>query len=215
MILELAFLFCLQAPVPGRVVAPFAPVGQYEGHWGLDLEARHGTPVRAGGAGVVTFAGSVAGMRSATIDHGGGLRSSVSYLSEILVETGTRVVPGAVIAKSGRAHGEEALHFSVRIDGEYSDPLPHLLCGAGEPGHLYLLPPPNPGRVRSRWTVGKVRGSYSRRRAQRPTRGNLRPSPYCSSSGRRSRLPPARTRPGHLHAGRPALAEGRSQSQLG
>ena len=75
-------------------MAPFAPVGRYEGHWGLDLAARYGSPVRAAGAGIVTFAGSVAGMRSVTIDHGGGLRSSVSYLSEILVETGMRVVAG-------------------------------------------------------------------------------------------------------------------------
>ncbi len=91
MIVELAVLLCLQAPVPGSVVAPFAPAGRYEGHWGIDLAARYGSPVRASGSGVVTFAGSVAGMRSVTIDHGGGLRSSVSYLSEILVEAGTAV----------------------------------------------------------------------------------------------------------------------------
>jgi murein DD-endopeptidase MepM/ murein hydrolase activator NlpD len=212
MILELAVVFCLQAPVPGRVVAPFAPVGRYEGHWGLDLEAGYGSPVRAGGGGVVTFAGSVAGMRSVTIDHGGGLRSSVSYLSEILVETGMRVAPGALIAKSGMAHGEAALHFSVRIDGEYVDPLAHLLCGAGEPGRLYLLPPPNRSPARYRWTSGKARGSYPRRRAQRPTWGHLRPSPSRPSSGRGGGLPPARARSDHLHTGRLALAEGRSRS---
>lgn len=188
MIVELAVVFCLEAPVPGRVVAPFAPAGRYEGHWGLDLEARYGTSVRAAGPGVVTFAGSVAGMRSVTIDHGSGLRSSVSYLSEILVETGMRVAPGAVIAKSGMGHGEAALHFSVRIEGEYTDPLPYLLCGAGEPGHLYLLPPPNRSPGRSRWTGSKVGGSYSHPRAQRPTWGYFRPSPHRSPAGRRGRV---------------------------
>ena len=142
MILELAVLLCLRAPVPGRVEAPYEPAGRYEGHWGVDLEAPYGSLVRAGGPGVVTYAGSVAGMRSVTIDHGGGLRSSTSYLSQISVEAGTRVAAGTVIGRSGLAHDRAALHFSVRLGADYTDPLPHIVCGAGAPGHLYLLPPP-------------------------------------------------------------------------
>ena len=91
MFLEMAVAFCLQAPVPGRLVGPYEPTGVYAGHWGLDLAAGPGSQVRAGGSGVVTFAGSVAGMLSVTIDHGKGLRSSVSFLSEILVEVGAPV----------------------------------------------------------------------------------------------------------------------------
>ncbi len=195
MIVELAVLFCLQAPVPGEVVAPFAPIGRYEGHWGLDLSANYGSSVRAAGAGLVTFAGSVAGMRSVTIDHGGGLRSSVSYLSEIVVEQGVRVETGIVVGRSGIAHDRAALHFSVRVDGHYSDPLPYLLCGAGDPRRLYLLPPPSRRPAQSRQSGenrGRLGGSYPRRCAQRPTRGYLRPSSHRPPPGRRGRLPPAR-----------------------
>lgn len=195
MIVELAVLLCLQAPVPGEVVAPFAPAGRYEGHWGLDLAATYGSPVRAAGDGVVTFAGIVAGMRSITIDHGNGLRSSVSYLSQIHVDQGVNVKAGMMIGRSGLAHDRIALHFSVRVDGEYTDPLPFLLCGAGDPSRLYLLPPPNRVNAwsrRGRWSRGDPGGSYPRRRAQRPTRGNLRPSPHRPSPGRRGRLSPTR-----------------------
>lgn len=194
MLLELAVVLCLQAPVPGRVVGPYAPAGVFAGHWGLDLAAGFGSQVRAGGSGVVTFAGSVAGMLSVTIDHGNGLKSSASFLSEILVEIGAPVAAGERVGKSGLAHGEAVLHWSVRVNGEYTDPLPYLICAAGDPNRLYLLPPP--GRVTARtrragW-VGDRPGTYPRRCAQRPTRGNLRPSPHRPPPGRRSRLPPAR-----------------------
>jgi len=148
MFVELVVLLCLQAPVAGRVVGPYAPTGAYSGHWGLDLAAGFGTPVRAGGEGVVTFAGSVAGMLSVTIDHGGGLRSSVSFLSVVLVEVGAQVEAGTVVGKSGWAHSGAMLHFSVRVNGEYTDPFPYLVCAAGDPSRLYLLPPP--GRVTAR-----------------------------------------------------------------
>ena len=64
MLLAAVLAFCLQAPVPGEMTSPFAPIDQYRGHWGLDLAADSGSWVRAPGPGVVTFAGSVAGMLS-------------------------------------------------------------------------------------------------------------------------------------------------------
>src|SRR5262249_41228396 len=50
-------------PVDGAVVRPFqAPAFAYgPGHRGIDLAAAPGTPARAAGDGVVSFAGSVAG----------------------------------------------------------------------------------------------------------------------------------------------------------
>ena len=103
----------LAAPVDGPVVAGFAPIGRWAGHWGVDFGADPGTPVRAAGAGVVSFDGTVAGNRTVTIDHGGGLKTSYSYLETASAGPG-RVMAGSVIARSGRAHGSEALHFSVR-----------------------------------------------------------------------------------------------------
>ena len=209
MIVELAVLFCLQAPVPGRVVSPFAPAGRFDGHWGVDLAATHGSPVRASGTGTVTFAGVVAGMRSVTIDHGGGLRSSVSFLSEILVGKGREVQAGTVIGMAGAAHDDAALHFSVRLDGRYVDPLPYMVCAAGDPSRLYLLPPPEQRSARSgRMSRGQPPDSYPRRGAQRLTGWNLRPTPHRPPPGRRGRLPPARARSNHLPSGRVPVAEG-------
>ncbi len=84
-------------------------------------------------------------MRSVTIDHGGGLRSSVSYLSEILVETGMRghrrccdwevrdapTVRRPCISRCGSM-------------GSTSTRSLHLLCGAGEPE-----PPVSPSSSRT------------------------------------------------------------------
>ena len=170
MLVAAVLALCLQAPVPGEVTAPFAPIGRYAGHWGLDLASAPGSPVLAPGAGTVSFAGSVAGMLTVTIDHGGGLRSSVSYLESINVQPGDQVRPGVLVGRSGLAHDEPQVHLSVRIDGQYMDPAPYLLCGAGEPGRLYLLPPPGRSyaRTRAKWTAG----------------GNVRSTARCASSGR-------------------------------
>jgi murein DD-endopeptidase MepM/ murein hydrolase activator NlpD len=131
---------CLGAPVTGPVIAPFAPVGQFAGHWGIDLAATPGTVVRAPADGRVTFAGSVAGMRTVTVDVGAGILVSVSYLQEMSVTEGTVIRLGEVLGRSGWAHGRPGLHLSVRQDGRYVDPMPYLGCS--RLGELHLLPPP-------------------------------------------------------------------------
>lgn len=123
----------LTPPVAGGVVQPFAPVGRYAGHWGLDLAAPHGSEVVAAAPGVVTFAGVVAENLAVTIDHGGGLRTSYSYLSARSVARGQTVGRGHVVGATGAAHDLEALHFSVRIDGVYVDPAPLMGCVARAP----------------------------------------------------------------------------------
>lgn len=196
MILAAVLTFCLQAPVPGELTAPFAPTGRYAGHWGLDLAAQPGSPVRAPAAGIVTFAGSVAGMQTVTIDHGQRMRSSVSYLESINVRAGDEVAAGALVGRSGPGHGEPQLHLSVRVDGNYVDPAPYLVCGGGEFGRLYLLPPP-PGR------------SYARTRAKWTAGGNIRSAAHRPSPGRRGGLSSARAGSSDLHARRFPVAEGR------
>lgn len=145
-------LVCLLAPVSGPTVSSFAPVGLYVGHWGVDLGTSAGTVVRAPLSGTVTFAGSVAGMRSVTIQDGD-LKVSVSYLSEMEVARGVRVDRGSVVGRSGLAHGSEALHLSVRIGNRYVDPAPFLQCRFRPISEaLRLVPYPggsanrNPGR---------------------------------------------------------------------
>ena len=63
-------LACLIAPVTGSQTAPFAPEGAYAGHWGVDFTAAEGSAVKAPLSGTVSFAGSVAGMQTVTIEQG-------------------------------------------------------------------------------------------------------------------------------------------------
>ncbi len=132
-------------PVDGRVVAPFdAPRTRFgAGHRGVDLAAAPGTPVHAAGAGVVAFAGSVAGAPWVTIAHPDGLRTSYGVLRDVQVRAGQAVAAGDVLGRAaGRAHPGDAgggLHVAVRDrSGTYLDPLDLLggrwvpaLTGAG------------------------------------------------------------------------------------
>ncbi len=128
-------------PVSGPVVAAFAPVGRYAGHWGIDIAVEPGSTVRSAAAGTVTFSGTVAGNQTVTVEHGGGLKTSYSYLSERAVGRGAHLVRGAPVGSSGRAHETDALHFSVRRDGSYLDPRLFLGCQARGPGGaVYLVP---------------------------------------------------------------------------
>jgi len=186
---------CLMAPVNGPVVAGFSPVGAYGGHWGVDYSAAVGTPVRAPASGVVTFAGSVAGMISVTIEPVPGYKVSVSYLSSRSVGAGPRVSRGAIVGFAGSPHGMEGVHLSTRIGGSYVDPRPRLGCRATDITRaLRLVTPPAP---------------YPRRRAHRHPRRDLRPDPHCPSPRRGNRPLSGQPRSGGLHAGRRALAERR------
>ncbi len=122
----------LERPVGGPVIEPFAPIGRYAGHWGIDFGVPSGTAVRAADAGVVTFTGVVVGNRTVTIDHGG-VKTSYSFLTRILTSRGATVGRGQVIAVTGQHRGHPSLHFSVRIRDVYVDPEPLLAC-RGDPG---------------------------------------------------------------------------------
>jgi murein DD-endopeptidase MepM/ murein hydrolase activator NlpD len=131
-------------PVRGPVIrgfeAPGSPFGP--GHRGIDIAAPFGTPVVAPAEGVVTFAGWVAGARFVTIDHGDGVRTTSSWLSDIGVQRGDRVSGGDVVGGTGHGHAEVAtphLHFGVRIHGEYVDPM--LLLGPLDVVGLIRLAP--------------------------------------------------------------------------
>jgi murein DD-endopeptidase MepM/ murein hydrolase activator NlpD len=131
-------------PVRGPVIrgfeAPGSPFGP--GHRGIDIAAPFGMPVVAPAEGVVTFAGWVAGARFVTIDHGDGIRTTSSWLSDIGVQRGDRVARGDVVGRTGHGHAEVAtphLHFGVRIHGEYVDPM--LLLGPLDVVGLIRLAP--------------------------------------------------------------------------
>lgn len=171
LVLSVLVLSC-PAPVPGVPVAGFAPSGVYGGHWGVDFAAIPGTPVGTVAPGVVSFAGSVAGMLTVTVHHGGGVRTSYSYLASVLVPAGAVLSRGAIVGTSGTDHGAEVVHLSLRSGDRYLDPM--LLCRRFEdPGRGLRL-------TGSRWAVSP----YPVDRAARPTRRDFRPAPSRSSHRR-------------------------------
>jgi murein DD-endopeptidase MepM/ murein hydrolase activator NlpD len=118
-------------PVTGAVIRGFDPPGSPygAGHRGIDVAAPEGTLVHAPAAGVVSFAGNVGGRLFVTIDHGGGLLSTCSFLSALLVHKGDLVAEGQGIALSGSGHVGDTtpnVHLGVRVNGEYVDPLAYL-----------------------------------------------------------------------------------------
>jgi murein DD-endopeptidase MepM/ murein hydrolase activator NlpD len=121
-------------PVLGPVIRGFEPPSTpySAGHRGIDIAVPFGTPIRAPADGTVTFAGFVAGSLFATIDHGDGVRSSYSWLSAVMAKKGDVVRRGQVFARTGHGHPDVAtphLHFGVRINGDYVDPM--LFLGSG------------------------------------------------------------------------------------
>lgn len=133
MTLRLLTALCvLIFPVHGNITAGFAPgIDGYSGHWGVDIDAPHGTAVLAPTDGEVTFAGSVAGMQTVTVRFGADMRVSVSFLSAVSVDRGDVVVSGDRIGTSGSAHGTASVHVSVRRGSRYVDPGPLLTCSRG------------------------------------------------------------------------------------
>ncbi len=106
-------------PVERPVADPFRePEDPYgPGNRGVEYDTEPGDVVRAAADGTVVFAGAVARDLYVTVDHGGGVSSTYSYLLRVSVRAGARVVHGQVIAIAG-----ERLHFGVRVDGSYADP---------------------------------------------------------------------------------------------
>lgn len=122
-------------PVVGQVVDGFrAPSNPYgPGHRGVDLAVAPGTPVRAMGPGTIGFAGVVAGRAWVSVDHVGGVRTTVGPLSTIVVRVGDRVGRQVLGTAAATAHADARrtvtgrLHVSARVDGAYVDPT--LLVG--------------------------------------------------------------------------------------
>ena len=115
------------APVAGPIVEEFrAPAHRYgPGHRGIDFAVAPGTPVGAAAAGLVVFAGPIAGAWHVSIDHGDGVVTSYSFLAGVSVSPGERVGRGTPIGVSGGtgfSHAGDVVHFGLRVDGEYRDP---------------------------------------------------------------------------------------------
>ncbi len=103
------------------------------GHRGVDLAVGAALPgsVVSPAAGVVSFAGTVVDRGVVSIDHGGGRISSFEPVDPLVVK-GQRIAEGELVATvtvpatggTGGVHcSESCLHWGVRVDGDYVDPL--------------------------------------------------------------------------------------------
>jgi murein DD-endopeptidase MepM/ murein hydrolase activator NlpD len=131
-------------PVVGPVLRAFDPPDSPygSGHRGIDIAVPYGTSVRSPAAGTVKFSGRIGGALFVSIDHGGGLESTYSWLSATLVASGDRVGAGLPIANSGEGHPGTAvphLHFGVKRNGVYVDPL-SMLAPADVRAFIRLAP---------------------------------------------------------------------------
>lgn len=109
-----------------NVFSPFDPPAQrwLAGHRGADLAARVGNTVLAPAGGIVSYAGIVVDRPVLVIDHGSGLKSSFEPVR-------TDLVPGSIVSAreeigimSIGAHcSNRCLHWGLRLDGQYIDPL--------------------------------------------------------------------------------------------
>ena len=133
---ELGWVWPADAFRLSRVYA--APAHEYgPGHRGIDLALIGSSAVRAPADGIVAFAGRVAGRGVLTIDHGVGLVTTLEPVD-------TTLVPGAAVRRGeevgtlalGGHSAAGDLHFGVRLNGEYINPM--LLLG-GVP-RAVLLP---------------------------------------------------------------------------
>jgi murein DD-endopeptidase MepM/ murein hydrolase activator NlpD len=111
-------------PAPGRITGVYGSQRIFGGlarppHWGLDIAAATGTPVKAAASGIVRLAEGPFLIEGnlVLIDHGGGLVSVYIHLSEIRVKPGDRVKQGEIvgaIGTTGRSTGPH-LHWGVSL----------------------------------------------------------------------------------------------------
>ncbi len=121
----------LQPPVVGLLISEFGGIrnyngGVYEGrHTGADYRAGTGEPAMASGHGRVVFADflPIRG-NHVIIDHGLGVFTGYSHLSEIMVIPGQWVMVGdmlGTVGTTGRSQGAH-MHMELAVYGVWVDP---------------------------------------------------------------------------------------------
>lgn len=123
-------------PAPGyfRITSPFGyrvhPILKKKKlHTGIDIGISSGKSIVASQHGKVIHSGWYGGYgKVVMIDHGGGIVTLYAHNSSLLVKEGQQVKKGQNIARAGSTGMSTGphLHFEVRENGQYIDPLKYL-----------------------------------------------------------------------------------------
>lgn len=109
-------------PLIGPITGVFGSQRVYNGqpgrpHYGVDVAAPVGTPVAAPADGIITYADDMFySGGTLVIDHGFGVSSSFLHLSKILVEVGTVVKQGQMVAEVGAGGRATGPHLDWRMN---------------------------------------------------------------------------------------------------
>ena len=126
--------FMWPVPSSGRVTSYFggreAPVaGASTSHKGIDIGAVSGSDIKAAAGGSVVIATySTSAGNYIMISHGGGVYTVYMHMKSMAVSEGDEVSKGQVIGyvgSTGYSTGPH-LHFGIRVDGNYVDPLGYV-----------------------------------------------------------------------------------------
>ncbi len=99
-------------------------------HFGIDIAALEGTPIRATANGTVVYAGNKAGYgKTIEIDHGFGYQTVYAHAKSISVRRGQQVLRGDVIGEVGQSGLASApnLHYEVLVEERAVNPRRYLL----------------------------------------------------------------------------------------
>lgn len=123
-------------PAPGNTIitSPFGmrfhPIlHYYRNHNGIDIGTPTGAPIVASNPGKVITASYVGSYGNVVmLDHGGGVVTAYAHGSKILVEVGQVVERGEIIMEAGSTGLSTGphLHFEIKINGTFVNPLPYV-----------------------------------------------------------------------------------------
>jgi murein DD-endopeptidase MepM/ murein hydrolase activator NlpD len=87
-------------------------------HYGIDIAAKKGTPIKSSGSGIVTMAENDLYYTGGTIimDHGHGVSTIYSHLETILVSVGDKVEQGNIIGTVGSTGRSTGPHLDFRVN---------------------------------------------------------------------------------------------------
>ncbi len=117
-------------PLKGKLVAGFGSTYRNLINRGINIQAASGSDVLASRAGRVVFQANRFGNfgKTVIIDHGDGLRSVYSRITDCFVQAGDNVLRGSLIGRTG-ANGRDKssyLHFEIRKGALPQNPLFYL-----------------------------------------------------------------------------------------